>query len=173
MKTLLLTGGTGHLGRIVVDRLSSDYRCVLLGRNETPNVDRVYGVLQLAGAFAMGSTLDDFTKMLDANLISAVRAIEPLRDRIDDCGRIVAISSVASQTTPAGLAAYASAKAALNAYIGVLAKDLKSRRIAVTALLPSTLGEGGIPFERVAESIAFLLSDAAASLTGQLIAMTL
>ncbi|HJT16554.1 MAG TPA: SDR family oxidoreductase [Thermoanaerobaculia bacterium] len=173
MKSLLLTGGTGHLGRIVVDRLSPEYRCVLLGRNETPKVDRVYGILQIAGGFAMGSSLDDFTTMLDANLLSAVRAIEPMRDKIEDGGRIIAISSIASRTTPAGLAAYASAKAALNAYIEVLAKDLKSRRIGVNALLPTTLGDDGIPYERVAEMIVFLLSEAAASLTGQLIAMTL
>jgi len=172
VKTLLLTGGTGHLGRIVIDRLSGEYRCVLLGRNETPSVDRVYGVLQIAGGFAMGSSLDDFNKMLDANLLSAVRAIEPLRNKIEDGGRIVAISSVASRTAPSGMAAYASAKAALNTYIEVLAKDLKSRRIAVNALLPSTLGDDGIPYERVAETIAFLLSEAAASVTGQLIAMT-
>ena len=113
---------------------------------------------------ALGSNLGDRLNRLQ----SAVAALEDTPEVT-----IVAISSVASQTTPAGLAAYASAKAALNAYIGVLAKDLKPRRIAVNALLPSTLGEGGIPYERVAESIAFLLSDAAASLTGQLIAMTL
>ncbi|HJT17599.1 MAG TPA: SDR family oxidoreductase [Thermoanaerobaculia bacterium] len=173
MKTLLLTGGTGHLGRIVVDRLSSDYRCVLLGRNETPDVDRVYGIVQLAGAFAMGSNIELFNTMLDSNLLSAVRAIEPLRDKIEDGGRIVAISSIASRTAPAGLAAYAVAKAALNTYVEVLAKDLKSRRITVNALLPTTLGADGVPYERVAEMIAFLLSEPAASLTGQLIAMTL
>jgi NAD(P)-dependent dehydrogenase (short-subunit alcohol dehydrogenase family) len=173
VKTLLLTGGTGHLGRIVVDRLSPEYRCVLLGRNEAPAVDRVYGVVQLAGAFAMGSTIEQFNAMLDANLLSAVRAIEPMRDKVEDGGRIVAISSIASRAAPAGLAAYAAAKAALNAYIEVLAKDLKSRRITVNALLPSTLGADGVPYERVAEMIAFLLSEPAASLTGQLIAMTL
>jgi NAD(P)-dependent dehydrogenase (short-subunit alcohol dehydrogenase family) len=173
VKTLLLTGGTGHLGRIVVDRLSSEYKCVLLGRNETPNVDRVYGVLQLAGAFAMGSSVDDFQKMFEANVLSAARAIEPMRERIEDGGRIVAISSVASRTTPTGLAAYAATKAALNAYIEVLAKELGKRRITVNALLPSTLGDDGVPYERVAESIAFLLSEVASSVTGQLIAMTL
>ncbi|HEY6842674.1 MAG TPA: SDR family oxidoreductase [Thermoanaerobaculia bacterium] len=172
MRTLLVTGGTGHLGRIVVDRLSSEYECVLLGRNTAPEVERVYGVLQLAGAFAMGSNIELFNTMLDSNLLSAVRAIEPLRDTIEDGGRIVAISSIASRAAPAGLAAYAAAKAALNTYIEVLAKDLKSRRITVNALLPSTLGAEGIPYERVAEMIAFLLSEPAGSLTGQLIAMT-
>lgn len=173
MKTLLLTGGTGHLGRVVIDRLASEYKCVLLGRGETPKVDRVYGVLQLAGAFATGSSVDDFQKMFEANVLSGVRAIEPLRDRIEDGGRVVAISSIASRSAPAGLAAYAAAKAALNAYIEVLAKELGKRRITVNALLPSTLGADGVPYERVADSIGFLLSEAASSVTGQLIAMTL
>jgi NAD(P)-dependent dehydrogenase (short-subunit alcohol dehydrogenase family) len=172
MKSLLITGGTGQLGRVVLARFSHEYNCIALGRNETPKTDKIFGVLHLAGAFTMGSSLEDFTKMLDANLLSAVRAIEPVRKNIEDGGRIIGISSIASRTTPGGLAAYAAAKAALNAYIEVLAKDLQKRRITANALLPSTLGAQGIPYERVADAIGFLLSDAAASISGQLIAMT-
>jgi NAD(P)-dependent dehydrogenase (short-subunit alcohol dehydrogenase family) len=141
-------------------------------RTEFPKIDRVFGVLHLAGAFSPGSSLDDFSKMLDASLLSAVRAIEGARDKIEDGGRIIGISSLASRTTPKGLAAYVSAKAALNAYIEVLAKEFQPRHITVNALLPSALGPTDVPNERVAETIAFLLSEAAASITGQLIAMT-
>ncbi|HMC22853.1 MAG TPA: SDR family oxidoreductase [Thermoanaerobaculia bacterium] len=182
MKTLLVTGGTGQLGQAMLERLNRDYRCVVVTRTEFPKVDRFYGILHLAGAFTVGSAPDDFMKMLDANLMSAVRVIEPMREKIEDGGRIIGISSLASQTTPAGLAAYVSAKAALNAYIGVLAKDLQPRRITANALLPSALAtptmlasmprEKLIPLDRVAETVAFLLSDAGASITGQLIAMT-
>ena len=172
MKSLLITGGTGQLGHVVVEAFKNDYDCIVLGRNETPTVTEVFGVLHLAGAFTLGSSPDDFAKMLDANLMSAVRAIEAVREKIADGGRIVGISSIASRTTPTGLVAYACAKSALNAYIEVLAKDLRSRHITANALLPSTLGASGIPFERVVEAIRFLLSDAAASITGQLIAMT-
>src|SRR5207245_85289 len=133
----------------------------------------IFGVLHLAGAFTMGSSIDDFSKMLDANLLSAVRAIEPVREKIEDGGRIVGMSSVASRTTPKGFAAYVAAKSALNAYIEVLSKEFQPRRITANALLPSTLGPDGAPYERVAETIGFLLSDTAASITGQLIAMTL
>lgn len=171
MKSLLITGATGHLGHAVLDRFSREYRCLAATRTEIPSADAVYGVLHLAGAFTLGSTLDDFAKMLDANLLSAVRAIEAVREKIEDGGRIVAISSVASQSTPAGLAAYAAAKSALNAYIEVLAKELQPRRITANALLPSPLGPGGIPYERVAETIAFFLSDSAGSISGQLLVM--
>lgn len=172
MKSLLITGGTGHLGHAVLERFSREYHCIVPGRGETPRVERIFGVLHLAGAFTLGSTPDDFAKMLDANLLSAVRAIEAVRENIEEGGRIVAISSIASRTTPAGLAAYAAAKAALNAYIEVLGKELQPRRITANALLPSTLGPTGIPFERVAETIAFFLSEAAAPITGQLLALT-
>jgi|SRR5581483_5870627 len=172
MKSLLITGGTGHLGHAVLERFSREYHCIALGRGETPKVDTIYGVLHLAGAFTLGATPDDFARMLDANLLSAVRAIEAVRGHIEDGGRIVAISSIASRTTPAGLAAYAAAKAALNAYVEVLAKELQPRRITANALLPSTLGPTGIPFERVAETIAFLLSDTAVSISGQLLSLT-
>ena len=172
MKSLLITGATGHLGHAVLERLSREYNCLLMTRTEFPKFDRIFGVLHLAGAFTMGSSPDDFSKMLDANLLSAVRAIEGAREKIEDGGRIIGISSIASRTTPKGLAAYASAKAALNAYIEVLSKEFQPRHVTANALLPSTLGPNDIPFERVAEMIAFLLSDAAASITGQLIAMT-
>ena len=172
MKSLLITGGSGALGRVVVERFSRDYRCLVATRTEIPRPDSLYGLLHLAGAFVMGSSLDDFAKMLDANLMSGVRAIETVRGKIEDGGRIVAISSIASRSAPAGLAAYAAAKSALNAYIEVLAKELQPRRITVNALLPSTLGPQGIPYERVAETISFFLSETAASITGQLLVMS-
>jgi NAD(P)-dependent dehydrogenase (short-subunit alcohol dehydrogenase family) len=70
------------------------------------------------------------------------------------------------------MAAYVAAKSALNAYIEVLAKELQKRRITANALLPTTLGDGGMPLERVNDAIAFLLSDAAAPISGQLIVLT-
>jgi 3-oxoacyl-[acyl-carrier protein] reductase len=182
MRSLLITGGTGDVGHAVLERFSSDYQCVVVTRKEFPKVDAIYGVLHLAGAFTLGSTPDDFSKMLDANLMSGVRVIETVRHRIADGGRIIAISSVATLTKPAGLGAYVAAKSALNAYIEVLAKELKPRHITVNALLPSALdtptnrksmpGDQLVPLDRLTETVAFLLSDAAASISGQLIALS-
>ncbi len=172
MKTLLITGGTGHLGPFVIARIKNEYNCIVLRRGETPSVSSVFGVLHLAGGFSPGSSPDDFAKMLDANLMSGVRAIEAVRGKIEDGGRIVAISALASLTWPKGIAAYNAAKSALNAYLETLAKELHERRITVNALLPSALGPNDVPYERVADVIAFLLSDAADKITGQLIAMS-
>jgi NAD(P)-dependent dehydrogenase (short-subunit alcohol dehydrogenase family) len=204
VRALLITGGTGELGHAVVGALSAHYRCIILYREQKAwddlrksirgdNItgisdpsrvtDPIYGVIHLAGAFAMGGSLDDFQRMLDANLLSAVRAIQAVEQRIVDGGRIVAISSSASLTKPGGLAAYVTAKSALNAYIEVLARELQPRKITVNALLPSSLDTPTgrksmprdllVPLERVIDTIAFLLGDSAASITGQLIALTM
>jgi NAD(P)-dependent dehydrogenase (short-subunit alcohol dehydrogenase family) len=181
MKTLLINGANGGLGQHVVARLERDYRCIPVGRSENPQnllSDSVYGVVLMAGAFAMGS---DFEPMLEANLMSAVRTIEPIKSQIEDHGRIVAISSAASLSKPAGMAAYVASKAALNAYLESLAKELKPRGITVNALLPTALDtpamrattprENLVPLERVAETIVFLLSNEAQSMSGQLLVL--
>jgi 3-oxoacyl-[acyl-carrier protein] reductase len=142
----------------------------------------VYGVVLLAGAFEMGSSVEDFAKMIDANLLSAVRVVEPMRSRIEDGGRIIAISSAAALTKPARMAAYVASKAALNGYIESLARELQPRHITVNALLPTALATPAmrqsmshialVPLDRVSETIAFLLRDEAQAVTGQLIVLT-
>jgi len=176
VRTIVVTGGTGELGTAIVPRFERDYRCIVLHRRDDPAAirDEIYGIVNLAGGFTTGSSIDDWSRMFDANLFSAVRTISALLPRIADGGRIVAVSSIASLTKPAGLAAYATSKAALNAYLEVLAKELASRRITVNAIAPSALDTPAmrgssqplVPLDRVAETIAFLLSDAAGSISG-------
>ena len=204
MRALLITGGTGELGHAVVAGLAAEYRCIVLYRSEEAwqqlrssirgdNItgatdpsqvkDPIYGVLHLAGAFTMGGSAQDFQRMLDASLLSAVQVIQAVEKRIVDGGRVVAISSAATLTKPAGMAAYVSAKSALNAYIEVLSKELQPRKITVNAILPTALDtpkerkaiprELLVPLQRVVDTLAFLLSDGAASITGQLIALTM
>src|SRR5260370_11012697 len=172
MKSLLITGATGNLGHAVVARFQKEYACIAVPRGELPKVDSVFGVLHLAGAFTPGSKPEDFEKMLDASLMSGVRVIESVRDKIEDGGRIIAISAAVSLTRPKGIAAYVAAKSALNGYIEVLAKELHNRRITADPLLPTALGKGGVPLERVNAAIAFLLSDDSSPITGQLIALS-
>lgn len=202
MKTLFITGGTGDLGHAVVARLARDYRCVVQYRsesslNELRNsvsddivgvrgpadvTQSLHGVILLAGGFKMGASEETFAAMLDANLLSAARALQTLSEKIEDGGRVVAISSAASHTAPAGLGAYVASKAALNAYLQVVAKELQPRKVCVNALLPDALATPPmlktmsrdllVPLDRVAETIVFLLSDAASSISGQLIELS-
>ena len=180
MKRLLVTGGTGGLGSVVVPRLSRDYECIVMRRGETPAIDGpLFGVVSLAGAYAAGSSTEIAQQMIEANLYSFTRAVDLASPHLEDGGRIVAISSAASLTQPAGLSAYTASKAALNACILTLAHELAKRRITANALLPTALATAAMrtqmrddqlfPLERVAEWIAFLLSDNGAGVTGQLI----
>ncbi len=106
---------------------------------------------------------------------------------------IVALSSIASIACEAGMSAYASAKAAVNAAVKVSAKEFKSRKIRVNAILPAFVDTpmtaqsykgSGDDFEQyldkvqpfgliepmqVAYLIEFLLSDKSQYITGAII----
>ena len=197
MKTLIVTGGTGGLGTTVVERLSRDYRCVLLRHAEVDlsdeqsvrralsQIDAPYGLVHMAGGYAGGrvseTSSDDWNRMIGLNLTSSFLVIRETlaRMRRDAPGRIVAVSSEATLTKFAGAAAYTISKTGLNTLIELTAAELARTPITVNALLPGTLDTPAsreampnarrVPLDRVAETIAFLLSDAAASITGALI----
>jgi len=196
VNTLLITGGTGNLGASVVARLARDYRCVDLYHGErrlAANVDAIradlanesevkrafdqigelYGLVHLVGGFAAGGVDSDasvWSQMVSLNLTAGVTAIRAALPHLVDGGRIVAISSYVSMVKKSGLAPYIVSKSAMNALIEVLAIELKHRRITANAILPDNLGDLSMR-ERVAETIAWLLSDAAANVTGALIPM--
>lgn len=200
----MITGGTGDLGAIVVPRLLRDYRCGVLYRSEaslqrlqsaagesehlTPlaSLDQVatlapiYGVVHLAGGFAMGSTPDDYRRMFETNVMPAVEAIHAALPHMTEGGRIVAISSAASMAKPSGMSAYTASKAALNSIVETLSKELKDRRITANALLPTALDTPSqkpsstrlVKRENVAEMIVLLLSEQGSNISGQLIGMS-
>lgn len=198
MKTLLITGGTGGLGTHVVDRLRRDYRCVVLARGAAPEgvesvhgdladdasiaaafaqVAPFYGLVHLAGGFALGSvaetTNETWSQMLALNLTAAFNAARAALPHLTRPGRIVMVSSEATLAPSAGIAAYLVSKSALNALVDVLA--VENRDLTVNAVLPASMATpamrasgmtGLVPLERVSETIAFLLSDAAAGISG-------
>jgi 3-oxoacyl-[acyl-carrier protein] reductase len=199
VKTLIITGGTGGLGTSVVARLERDYRCVLLTREDFESeatlgaaLDRAvaehgapYGLVHMAGGFAPGAVSDTTTEtwqqMLALNATTSFLAVRETLARMnrDAPGRIIAISSEATLTKGKGSAAYTVSKSALNALIEVTAAELAKTSITANALLPTTLDTPAsraampnarrVPLERVGETIAFLLSDGAASINGALI----
>jgi NAD(P)-dependent dehydrogenase (short-subunit alcohol dehydrogenase family) len=196
MRTIVVTGGTGGLGPTVVTRLARDYRCIVLYREEASwealrkvvNVEGIdadlldeadaqraiseagdlYAIVHLVGGFTTDANA--WSKMIALNFTTAVNAINAAVPHIERGGRVVAISSYASISRPAGLGAYVASKGALNAFIATLAVELKARRITANAILPDDLGSSFMR-ERTADLIAFLLSESASNITGALIPM--
>jgi NAD(P)-dependent dehydrogenase (short-subunit alcohol dehydrogenase family) len=144
-----------------------------------------YGLVHMAGGYTGGAmsatSLDTWQKQLALNLTGAFLAIrETLAVMQRDApGRIIAISSEATTNRLASAAAYTVSKSALNTLIELTAKELANTPITANALVPGTLDTDAsrqsmpnakrVPLDRVAETIAFLLSDEGASITGALI----
>ncbi|HEX2123476.1 MAG TPA: SDR family NAD(P)-dependent oxidoreductase [Thermoanaerobaculia bacterium] len=144
-----------------------------------------YGLLHMAGGWVGGpvseTSSETWQQMIGLNLTSSFLAIRETlgKMRRDAPGRIIAVSSEATITRDAGSAAYTVAKTGLNTLIEMTAAELAGTPITANALLPATLDTPAsreampdaprVPLGRVADAIAFLLSDAAAGITGALI----
>jgi len=195
MRTLVITGGTGGLGTEVVRRLSSEYRCIVLGhaqvdltsedsvRKTFDDIGEIYGLVHLVGGWTGGTvrdtSLDSWSKMLAVNTTTAFLAARGALAHMTKPGRIVVVSSIATLEIAGGSAAYTVAKSALNALVQVLAREERSNGITANAVLPDSMATPAmlkntdasklVPLDRVSETIAFLLSDAAAGTSGTLI----
>ena len=137
---------------------------------------------------------EEWDEVLDTNLGGAFHctraALRPmLKQRY---GRIVNITSVVGLTGNAGQANYAASKAGIIGFTKSVAREVASRSITVNAVAPGLIetdmtaamtemareaitlsipmGRVGKP-EDVAEAVAFLVSDAAAYVTGQVLAV--
>jgi 3-oxoacyl-[acyl-carrier protein] reductase len=132
---------------------------------------------------------DDFARLLQTNLQSPFSLIKALLPRLRDGGRIINISSMGTRAAYPTMAAYAPAKAGLEALSRLLAVHLGKRAITVNAVLPGAtatdmnvdasdpvasraiaetiaLGRVGQPMD-VARVVAFLASDEGGWVTGQ------
>jgi 3-oxoacyl-[acyl-carrier protein] reductase len=142
----------------------------------------------------MRMTEDDWDVVIDTNLKGTFNCIKAVSRQMmrQRSGRIVNITSVAGIGGNAGQANYASAKAGIIGLTKTVAKELGSRGITCNAVAPglvptdltatlpqdlvdlaierTPLGRTGTP-EDMAAAVAFLASDEASFITGQVLAV--
>ncbi|HET6977715.1 MAG TPA: SDR family NAD(P)-dependent oxidoreductase [Pyrinomonadaceae bacterium] len=98
----------------------------------------------LADGLVAGLTDDQLARVYDLNVWAAFRmlraALKPMM--LQRSGNIVVISSTAAQRPNAGQAAYASSKAALEAFVRTTARETAARGITVNAVAPGLLAGG-------------------------------
>ena len=148
------------------------------------------GVLE--AGFVMMMPAETFRSVIETNLCGAfhcIKAVAPLMIG-RRAGTILNVSSLAATRGLAGQGAYAASKGGLNSLTTVAAKELAGYGIRVNAISPGCIDAGimkefgetsrtdyvkQIPLRRygtaaeVAEAAAFLLSDAAAYVTGHVL----
>jgi 3-oxoacyl-[acyl-carrier protein] reductase len=142
----------------------------------------------------MRMSLDDFRDVLETNLFGAFYMTKAVTRPMLKArsGRIVNITSVSGQAGQMGQANYSSAKAGLIGLTKATARELASRSITCNAVAPgfvlteltkdlpealqaeltnrTPLGRFGTP-EEIADAVAFLASDEARFITGQVLAV--
>ena len=142
----------------------------------------------------MRMTPDKWREVLETNLFGAFYTLKAVTRPMLRAkgGRIINITSVSGQAGQLGQANYSSAKAGLIGLTKAAARELGSRGITVNAVAPgfilteltrglaqewqdeitkrTPLGRFGTP-EEVAQAVAFLASDEAAYITGQVLAV--
>jgi 3-oxoacyl-[acyl-carrier protein] reductase len=142
----------------------------------------------------MRMSLEAWREVLETNLFGAFYTIKAVTRSMLKArsGRIISITSVSGQAGQQGQANYSSAKAGLIGLTKATARELASRGITVNAVAPgfvltelteslpealmeqirtaTPLGRFGTP-EEVANAVAFLASDEAAYITGQVLAV--
>lgn len=152
------------------------------------NPDGVHGLVHLAGGFASSGPVADvdlvaWRRQLDNNLTTALvatRAFLPLLRKAS--GSIVYFSSATALpgAAVAGVSAYAIAKSGVATLMRAVASEEREHGVRANALAPtnirtaanlSAMGESVRYVEReaVAEWVLFLVSDASAAASGQVI----
>ena len=162
-------------------------------RDAVDRVVKTYGGLRVlvhvAGGYAGGKPVESIEastvrQMLDLNLVSAFWAAKAAIPHVKRAGsgRLLFVSSRGSLIHYPGAAAYAAAKAGLNALVGTLARELLASGVTANAILPSTVDTAAnrkempnadhgswVQPKEIAELLLVLASERASATSGALI----
>lgn len=131
----------------------------------------------------------DWDKVMDVNLKSIFLCSKEASKVMPEGGRIINVSSIASVVGFEGLVHYCASKGGVNGMIRALALEMAKKKITVNGVAPGAIQTPGvqsseeaqkgtiamIPLERmgqpedIANAVAFLASDKANYITGQVI----
>ncbi|HEX6245210.1 MAG TPA: SDR family NAD(P)-dependent oxidoreductase [Polyangiales bacterium] len=164
---------------------------------EAAGADGVWGLVNNAGVAQAGILMSfpnvESEKIIKINLlgsIQAARAVSPYLVDSGKGGRIINISSIIGSRGYNGMSAYSASKAGMDGFTRALARELGRRQVTVNSVGPgyvktemsSTLNNSQLaqivnrtPLGRLASEddvlglVRFLLSDAAAMITGQVV----
>ena len=146
-------------------------------------------LVHVAGGYAGGAPVESIEAstvrhMLELNLLSAFWAAKHAIPHVKRAGsgRLLFVSSRGSVVHYPGAAAYAAAKAGLNALVGTLARELLESGVTANAVMPSTVDTEAnrkempnakhgswVQPEEIAELLLFLASERASATSGALI----
>jgi NAD(P)-dependent dehydrogenase (short-subunit alcohol dehydrogenase family) len=192
----LVCGGAGALGSAIVEALRARGDDVLgIDKDDVDLTDAAAveafwderagtprWVVNVAGGFRAGTVAesepDDLRFLTALNLETAWWSCRAAARRLPEGGAIVNVASVSALRGGKGSAAYAVTKAAVVRLTEVLALELAEQRIRVNAVAPTLIDTpanraagitGGTLPADVARTVAFLLSDEAAAVTGAIV----
>jgi NAD(P)-dependent dehydrogenase (short-subunit alcohol dehydrogenase family) len=192
----LVCGGGGALGSAIVEALCARGDEVVVADRDQVDLTDAAAVeafwdalpstprwlVNAVGGFRTGTVADsepdDVRFLSDLNLGTAWWSCRAGARRMPGNGAIVNVAARAGLTGGSGSAAYAVAKAGVIRLTQVLALELEETGVRVNVLVPKLIATpsnaaqgvtGGTPPAAIAATVAFLLSDAAAAVTGAVI----
>lgn len=149
-------------------------------------------VVNLVGGFAMGhnvgeAPIADFERMLNLNLRPLYLLTQAALPSLIESGggAIVGVSARAASDPFAGASGYITAKAGVSALMSAIAVEYRSSRVRANVVVPSVIDTpanraaqpdssriGWVSPSQIADTVSFLVSDAASAVTGAQIPVT-
>ena len=173
---------------VAVADLADEAACTEAVSSVLAAYGRLDGVVHTVGGFAWAGLAQSpaalWEQQFRMNVLTTLNVLRAAAGhmRVAGHGSMVAVGAGAAQRAPAGMSAYAAAKSAVHRMVESFADELKGENIRVNAVLPGTMdtpqNRADMPdadpskwtrTSEVADTFAFLLSDAASGVTGVLL----